>query len=404
MNDNNLQTGNHQFVRSINEVIVLNFIRSHKLISGAELAKKTGMRPSTISSLVKQLKAKGLIAISGKGQSTTRGGKRPTLWRLKYNSRFVIGVDLELGESTAVCMNLRGDIIERLSISFPRDLNIEQLNEKVGDLIENLLINSKIKSEQILGLGFAVPGIIDTTENKIIMSSLVSEWGYCFSEYYKNRFSFPCFIENNANAAAISSKWAFGSENLNHFLTILIELSPIVGGLGVGIVLNNEVYYGTSFSSGELDIHLPTITDVFSQMRYKLTSDSYFSNFKNDVTKIQLNDIIFAGKNNNEIALHYYNRLGTIIGNSISNAVAFFNPGHIVIAGGISEAGENFIQAIKSSISPNLLDVTQRVISYKLHPFGSDAVAHGAGACLLDDFFRMPVTMQKSRLDQLSIS
>ena len=135
MNDNNLQTGNNQLVRSINEVIVLNFIRSHKLISGAELAKKTGMRPSTISSLVKQLKAKGLIAISGKGQSTTRGGKRPTLWRLKYNSRFVIGVDLELGESTAVCMNLRGDIIERLSISFPRDLNIEQLNDKGNEHI-----------------------------------------------------------------------------------------------------------------------------------------------------------------------------------------------------------------------------------------------------------------------------
>jgi len=404
MNKAKLQTGNHQLVRNINEVIVLNFIRANKHISGAELSKKTGMRPSTISSLLKQLDQKGLVAIAGKGQSTTRGGKRPTLWRLKYNSRYVIGVDLELGESAAVCMNLKGDIIERLSISFPRDLTIDQLNKKVGDLIEDLITKSRINLNQILGLGFAIPGIINTIENKIIMSSLVSEWDYCFSEYYKDRFSFPCFVENNANAAAISSKWAFNFEHLNHFLTILIEISPKVGGLGVGIVLNNEIYYGTSFCSGELDIHLPTIADVFSQMRYKLTSDSYFSNFKNDVTKITLDDIIIAGKNHNEIALHYYDRLGNIVGNSISDAVAFFNPDHIIVAGGIAEAGENFIKAFKSSISPNLLDVTQRAISYKLHPFGLDAVAHGAGACLLDDFFKMPVTIQKSKLDQLSIS
>ncbi len=404
MSNHNPQTGNHRLVRNMNEVIVLNFIRNQNQISGAELSKKTGMRPSTISSLIKQLDEKGLIAISGKGQSTSRGGKRPTLWRLRYNSRFVIGVDLELGESTVVCMNLRGEIIEKLSTSFQRDLTIEKLNKTVGDLIENLIVKSGVGPEQILGLGFAIPGIVNTTENKIIMSSIVSEWDYGFSEYYKNRFSFPCFVENNANAAAISSKWAFSTKNLNHFLTILIEISPKVGGLGVGIILNNEIYYGTSYCSGELDIHLPTIADVFSQMRYKLAEDDYFSHFKNDVTRIQLNDIISAGSKNNEIALHYYNRLGTIIGSSISDAVAFFNPGHIIIAGGISAAGDNFIQAFKSSISPNLLDVTQRVISYELHPFGADAVAHGAGACLLDDFFRMPVTMQKLRLDQLTIS
>jgi DNA-binding transcriptional ArsR family regulator len=99
------QTGSYKLVRSINGHLVLNLIREHQKISGSELSKMTGMRPSTISSLLKELEGKNLIVNTGKGESTSRGGKRPFLWRINNTVAYVIGVDVEIGEVTSVLMD-----------------------------------------------------------------------------------------------------------------------------------------------------------------------------------------------------------------------------------------------------------------------------------------------------------
>ena len=79
-------------IRYINRQIVLNYVREREPISRAEIARETALQRSTVSTIVEELKADGLVEEIGAGKST--GGRRPTLLRLHAAGPIAIGVDV----------------------------------------------------------------------------------------------------------------------------------------------------------------------------------------------------------------------------------------------------------------------------------------------------------------------
>src|SRR2546430_16520657 len=71
------QAARSSTIRDINRQIVLNYVRDREPISRAEIARETALQRSTISTIVEDLKAEGLVEEIGEGEST--GGCRPTL-------------------------------------------------------------------------------------------------------------------------------------------------------------------------------------------------------------------------------------------------------------------------------------------------------------------------------------
>ncbi|OYV85623.1 MAG: hypothetical protein B7Z63_05230, partial [Ignavibacteriae bacterium 37-53-5] len=65
-----MQTGDLKLVKSINDRLVLNLIRVNKIMSSSDLVKITGMRPSTIFNILKDMAARSLVINLGKGEST----------------------------------------------------------------------------------------------------------------------------------------------------------------------------------------------------------------------------------------------------------------------------------------------------------------------------------------------
>src|SRR5215510_7099127 len=78
-------------IRHINRQIVLNYVRERAPISRAEIAHETALQRSTVSLIVDELKAQGLIEES---EGESRGGRPPILLRLRAAEAVAIGVDL----------------------------------------------------------------------------------------------------------------------------------------------------------------------------------------------------------------------------------------------------------------------------------------------------------------------
>src|SRR4030095_3977951 len=78
-------------IRTINRQIVLNYVRERSPISRAEIAHETALQRSTISLIVEELKADGLIE-ELEGEST--GGRPPVLLRLRASGPVAVGVDM----------------------------------------------------------------------------------------------------------------------------------------------------------------------------------------------------------------------------------------------------------------------------------------------------------------------
>ena len=133
----------HQETRAHNERLVLGTIYDRGPISRAEVARTTGLTRTTVSDLVA-------------GPST--GGKAPILLEVIDDARHLIGLDLGEKVFRGAIVDLRGEIVESISVPV-EDRDGQEALDRVFGLVERLL---SVATRPILGIGIGTAGLIDT--------------------------------------------------------------------------------------------------------------------------------------------------------------------------------------------------------------------------------------------------
>jgi len=339
-------TGDIRLIKNLNDSIVLNLIREKEIISGAELANITGMRPSTIANIIKNFIAKELIVGMGKGKSTEKGGKRPFLWSINKVSGYTIGIDVEIGQMTAVLLNMLGETIVSKVHKVDKASTPYDLVKDVKKIVNDTIKSGEIKLDKIIGMGVAIAGIVNSEKGIVILSDTLPETEEPLLMYLKDKFPFPIIIENNANAAAIGSMWVGVAKGVKNFMLTQVEVEQTVGGIGFGLVINGELYSGATFCSGEINVHLPKLGETIRSLHGKLAQSPLLKEYSNCPDKLTNDILAEAALKGDEVALEYYQILGHIIGRSIAREVGLLNPEMLVLAGSVSELGDLIIDIV----------------------------------------------------------
>jgi DNA-binding Lrp family transcriptional regulator len=95
-----------------NQISVLNTIRIYEQISQVEIASATGLQPSTVSNLCRELKSLGQIRYSGKGKSGKLGGKKSDLLSLSQDYGVFSAVYIETDRVKSAIVDFAGNMIE----------------------------------------------------------------------------------------------------------------------------------------------------------------------------------------------------------------------------------------------------------------------------------------------------
>jgi hypothetical protein len=131
--------------------MVLDLIRAARAISRVELVAATGLTAPTISEVVRELMADGLVAEAGLGAST--GGKRPMLVQLNPSARYSVGVQLERNTCVIVVVDLAGRQIARMSFSGVSSMPPERGLSSVAAQVNALLDTAAVDRDKVLGVG-----------------------------------------------------------------------------------------------------------------------------------------------------------------------------------------------------------------------------------------------------------
>ena len=391
-----MQTGDIRLIKNINERLVLNLIREHKLISGAELANLTGMRPSTISSLLKELQKKSLVINQGKGESTIKGGKRPFLWSLNKDVGYTIGIDLEINQAIGVMLDLDTNVIHRKIYKDQVIKKPEDLAELTSSVVGDLLKEQKKTLKSLLGMGVGISGIVNVEKGIIITSDVLPQTEIPLGEMLKTYYNFPIFIENNANAAAMAAKWAEKSKGANNYMTALVEFDNQVGGLGVGLVLREELFHGASYSAGELNFSLPTLDSELQALRHRFSEGKVLSKYSDSWEKVDIHILMEAAQNGDAVAIGFFERLGRTIGRGLARTVAMINPEMLIIDGDIAVLEDLITIPIKSAIEEEVHPLTNSSLKIETGAYGRYAVSIGAASIVLNDIFKKPLVTSNS--------
>jgi predicted NBD/HSP70 family sugar kinase len=373
-------------VKDINEQLVLRLVQGHETISSSELVKITGMRPSTIFNIIKELSSKSFVKFYGKGESTDKGGKKPFVWTLNREAAYAIGLDIEVGEMTSVILDFGGGIVAKKRMKLETGKNVNELAGTIEKVVEEIIVENNISKSKILGLGVAFAGIVDCENGMVIMSSVLPGMNLPLLENLEN-LPFPVMIENNANAAAIGLKWNGKEKSKRNYISVLIEIDQNVCGLGIGIVIDGNLYRGSSFCAGELYPHLPNLREILSSIRSRFVESDILKNYISSIELIDTRFLIDAAKQGDKIARLIFAMIGNVVGHTISPAIALLNPETLVITGDITELEDIVLESIRKEIELNVLSITSNSLEIVADRHYHYSVAVGAASLILEDFF-----------------
>lgn len=232
--------GSHRLMKEINIRLVFSLIKQRSPISRITISKETGLSKSSVSEIVDYLIEKGIVREGGSGDSI--GGRRPILLYLNSKGRFSVGIQVgDYGEIRGVLCDLKSRIIKE---KYSFCLNQDELVERICEVIDYLIEGTE---NSVLGVGLAVPGIVDYQSGSIV-SAVNPGWAnVSLATDLKAKFNFPIYVENATNAIALGENW-FGSgadfENM-----IFVRIGSIVGAT---IIINGVLHRGKGGSAGEL--------------------------------------------------------------------------------------------------------------------------------------------------------
>ena len=237
-----IRKATQQQTKEHNRDLALKTIFDHERISRAEIARKTGLTRTTVSDIVTELIAAGLVEEVGVGKSL--GGKSPILLSLVEDSRYLIGLDLAQNQFRGAIVNLRG-VIRSVVCPPMKDRNAEDALEPVYAILDQL-VNTDY--QPVVGIGVGTPGLVNSHEG-VVVNAVNLDWqDLPLAELLRNRYQLPVYVLNDSQAAAMG-EYTYGNNQVSESNLIVINARH---GIGAGIVINGHLFYGDGGAAGEI--------------------------------------------------------------------------------------------------------------------------------------------------------
>lgn len=237
-----------EHARGHNRSLVLQTLYRAGQQSRADIARETGLTRVTVSDLVAELIAEGLVVETGQREDA-RPGKPATLLDLDRTSFQILGIDLsEYAIFRGAVLDLDGQILHRAELPLAGATG-KDATALVIRLAESLLAQATLP---VLGLGVGSPGIVDLAG--VVLSAPNLGWvGEDLQGILATRFALPVVVANDANAAALAEH-SFGDADSDMMLV------KVGHGVGAGLLLDGVPLFGSRFAAGEIG-HVVVGTD-----------------------------------------------------------------------------------------------------------------------------------------------
>jgi len=230
-------------IRQKNLSALLREVHLERTVSRAALGETLGLSKTTIAELVSELVGTGLIVRVGNEQSGAAG--RPSQLVAASPDPLVLVVNPEIDGLTIALVNFFAEIVDVQYVELESAYSVETT---IALVWEYLLKSQSLHARRPHGVVLALPGAIDFNSQKLINAPSIGWRDIDVASEFEKALSLRVWAINNARAATISEH-SFGAAK---GLANVICLFSGVGGIGGGIVVNNQVLEGSNGLAGEV--------------------------------------------------------------------------------------------------------------------------------------------------------
>ncbi len=387
-----------RLVREYNELNILRFIKNDGPISRADIAKRYKISKAAVSEIINNLLMQGYVFETGIGNSTHLGGRRPIMLEFNPKAGYSFGIEIKRDHARAALSDLNAHIHANKVIEFETHTTLNVVLEMIWAEMDKMLKKSWVRQAKPMGIGVAIPGVINYQTGRIEESDSLKEWqGFPLRDAFEKRYGVETIIENDVKAVSLAeSRFGSGKGAQNQIYLWIGD------GLGAGIIINGELYRGASAGAGEIGYLKPCgfISDT-AQYKHLYKKQKTFAELLSEkvlleaARKILNNDNLTMDDFQEEVnkeqpeameLLQEYAELTACICIDLVNTL---DPELIIIGGNELAGNKSFQKFLKEKVKNGVLKTTAKTVHIKSATIKKNAGILGSVALVLEDIFYM---------------
>ena len=377
-----------EHARGHNRSLVLRTLYRSGELSRADLARATGLTRVTVSDLVADLIAVGLVIELGQ-RDEARPGKPATLLGIDRTGHCIIGIDLSGAESfLGALLDLDGGVIERREMPLDDATGAEAL-DRVVTLAGRLVAAAQTP---VLGVGVGSPGIVDL-DGVVLRAPNLGWTGVALRARLAEATGLPVFVANDANAAALAEVTFGGSvrergpvaarasneaggrgDPRSHGERGDLMVVTVSHGVGAGLIIDGGPIVGSGSAAGEIG-HVVVGTD--GGLKCACGKRGCLETW---LAVPRLEAAIAADPASPDAVL---DEAGRRLGIALAPVVAALNLTEVVLSGPAHLLDGRLLAAAVATLRSRTLDELHGDLKLRMSALGEDIVMRGAAAMVL---------------------
>ena len=368
-------------VRRLNQGAVFQVVHRHGPVSRVDIAARLHLSAAAVTHITSDLIERGLVFEARKDDERGGVGRRRILLEVAYDAAYVAGIKVASVGLTCALTNLNAEVIHAIRRQLP-----STRPEAVADAIEAAFGELGAMVERPLAaLGVSLPGLVDADRQTVRHSPLLGWARVPLGALLQERLGVGVLVENDVNALALAEAWFGCGRSHDGFLVVTLGR-----GVGLGIVINGEVYRGPNGGAGELGHVLLETNGPETRYATAGTVEAFLSDdalvreargrvagFPDDGDAALVAEL---AKRGDPGALGVYADRGRALGRALSVLVNVFAPSLIVLSGEGLRAPELLLGATEAELHRLAFGDLAAHVELVVEPWGDDAWARGAAA------------------------
>lgn len=287
-------------------------------------------------------------------------------------ARYIVGVDL--GGTNVVVGAMTADGTQQHAIhSVPTraalgaDAVVERIVQAIERTITETCAATGARRTDFLGVGIGSPGPLDRKRGIVIFTPNLGWRDFPLRDRVSDGVQLPATLDNDANCATLGEWWIGAAKGARHVVGLTIGT-----GIGGGLILDGKLYHGASDVAGELG-HItidstgrrcgcgnygcleayasgPAIAERAREALSGGETSMLPGLVDGDLSLLTAANVYDAAKRGDELAGHVVRDTAKFLGIGVANFLNIFNPEVVVLAGGVTQAGDLLFEPLRAEV------------------------------------------------------
>ncbi|GAB4447138.1 MAG: ROK family transcriptional regulator [Anaerolineales bacterium] len=379
-------------VKSFNKHAALDLIRfSGDGMSRTELAEQMGLTRAAVSLIVNDL-LESRVVMEAESRSVPTG-RPPIVLEINPERGLVGAIDMGATHMSIAVADFAARIHQETEITLDIKDGPEVCLAQADRLLKQILASQGLSVSDLSAIGVGVPGPVITEAGMVVAPPIMPGWDhYPIRAWLEKTWGRPVTLNNDAELGALG-EWAYGAGRGEKNIAYI----KVGSGVGAGLILNKQIYGGTTGAAGEIG-HL-TIDEngplcncgnhgcleafagghaIARQGQALARSGKRTLLADLPVESITAQEVAEAARRGDLYAQEILSRAGTYIGIAIAGLINLFNPSVVIIGGGVAQVGDMLTTPIRQAVRERAMRASEQGVRITTAMLGRRSVLIGA--------------------------